>query len=67
MSVSVSFAYSFIFQMVFSSPVTHALVQNLVIDIDDLSVLKGLDLSLLPETLETHKVGDKKALVFDNG
>ena len=53
--------------MVFSSPVTHALVQNLVIDIDDFSVLKGLDLSLLPETLETHKVGDKKALVFDNG
>ena len=44
--------------MVFSSPVTHALVQNLFNDIDDFSVLKGLDLSLLPETLETHKVGE---------
>ena len=50
--------------MVLSSPVTHALVQNLVIDIDDFSVLEGLDLSLLPETLETHKVSELKSIIF---
>ena len=42
--------------MVLSSPVTHALVQNLVVDID-LSIVEDLDLSRVPEVLKTYKVG----------
>ena len=44
--------------MVLSSPVTHALVQNLVIDLD-FSIFDGLDLSGVSETLETYKVAIK--------
>lgn len=42
--------------MVLSSPVTHAFVQNLFIDID-FSIFEGRDLSRVPEALDTYKVG----------